>query len=139
MKTLQFSHKQSYVLLEQLLIDLRYFVSQNLVTVPLLYLLVEPNLLNYLIFCHTGVAKERPSPRHLLPSLEVSRSTVTPRAETGRALLLRLPPTARGGLRQPVSLLQSGPANSAASSCSYALQKQRSKIFYLRGPAGVGF
>ena len=112
------------------MIDLRYFVSQNLVTVPLLYLLVEPNLLNYLIFCHTGVAKERPSPRHLLPSLEVSRSTVTPRAETGRALLLRLPPTARGGLRQPVPLLQSRSAHSAAGPRAHTFQKQRSKFFF---------
>jgi len=71
----------------------------------------------------SGLTEERPSPRHLLPALEVSGPPVAPRAQARRTLHLRLPPEEGGGLRQSLSLLKSRPTNSTAGPCTDALQE----------------
>ena len=82
----------------------------------------------YNIFFFSGISKEGPPSRHLLPTLAISRPSVAPRIKSSRALWLCFSSAKGRSLCQSLSLHKNRSANSAASSRTYKYKKQRSKF-----------
>ena len=96
-------------------------VSQGLAVVTFL-------LKNAITFFFSGISKEGPPSRHLLPTLAISRPPVAPRIKSSRALWLCFSSAKGRSLCQSLSLHKNRSANSAASSRTYKYKKQRSKF-----------
>lgn len=82
---------------------------------------------NAITYFFSGISKEGPPSRHLLPTLAISRPPVAPRIKSCRALWLCFSSAKGRSLCQSLSLHKNRSANSAASSCTYKYKKQRSK------------
>lgn len=88
-------------------------------------------------FFFLGFPEKRPSPRHLLPPLALPRPPISPRAEAGGTLRIRLPPQKGRSLCQPLSLYQSWPTSASRCSCThYQSQKQWCEYLWRKAEAG---
>ena len=86
------------------------------------------NAITKVFFYFSGISKEGPPSRHLLPTLAISRPPVAPRIKSSRALWLCFSSAKGRSLCQSLSLHKNRSANSAASSRTYKYKKQRSKF-----------